>query len=178
MVQLTFEPFPVLETDRLLLRKISLDDAGDIFILRTNEEAMKYINKPRLNTIDDAIELINKMNEPVRINWGITVKPENKIIGSIGYHRIENDHYRAEIGYMLDPAYWNTGLMSEAIAKVIDYGFTEMKLHSIEAIINPGNTVSRKVLQKYNFIKEGYFKENFFFDGKFLDSEVYSLLNG
>jgi [ribosomal protein S5]-alanine N-acetyltransferase len=177
MIELNFEKFPVIETDRLLLRKITLDDAEDIFGLRTNEEAMKYINKPKLNTIEDAIELINKMNDPVRINWGITLKSENKIIGSIGYHRIESEHYRAEIGYMLDPAYWNTGLMSEAIAKVISFGFTEMKLHSIEAIINPGNTVSRKILQKFNFIKEGYFKENFFFEGKFYDSEVYSLVN-
>ena len=177
MVQLNFDP-PVLKTGRLVLRKISVEDAEDIFILRTNEEAMKYINKPKLNTIEDAIELIDKMNEPVRINWGITLKNDSKIIGTIGYHRIEKDHYRAEIGYMLDPAYWNTGLMSEAIEKVINFGFNEMNLHSIEANINPGNMVSRKILQKFNFVKEAYFKENFFFEGNFLDSEVYSLLKG
>ena len=176
MLELNFEPFPILETGRLRLRKITLDDAPDIFVLRTNAEAMKYINKPRLNTIDDAIELINKMNEPVRINWGITLKNENKVIGTIGYHRVEKEHYRAEIGYMLLPQFWNTGLMTEAITRVIDFGFNKMNLHSIEAIINPGNTVSRKLLQKFNFSKEAYFRENFFFDGKFLDSEVYSLV--
>ena len=176
MVQLTFEPFPVLESSRLVLREITLNDAEDIFLLRTNEAAMKYINKPKLNSIEDAIELINKMNDPVRINWGITLKNESKVIGTIGYHRVEKEHYRAEIGYMLDPGYWNTGLMSEAIARVIDFGFNEMKLHSIEAVINPENSVSRKTLQKFNFIKEAYFKENFFFEGKFFDSEVYSLI--
>lgn len=176
MPELNFNPFPVLETDRLLLCKISLDDAENIFLLRTNEAAMKYIHKPKLNSIDDAKEIIKKMNEPDRIQWGITLIKEYKIIGTIGYHRIEKDHYRAEIGYMLAPDYWNTGLMSEAITKVIEYGFNEMNLHSIEAIINPGNTVSRKILQKFNFIKEAYFKENFFFEGKFLDSEVYSLV--
>lgn len=165
-----------MKTDRLLLCKISLDDAENIFLLRTNEAAMKYIHKPKLNSIDDAKEIIKKMNEPDRIQWGITLIKEYKIIGTIGYHRIEKDHYRAEIGYMLAPDYWNTGLMSEAITKVIEYGFNEMNLHSIEAIINPGNTVSRKILQKFNFIKEAYFKENFFFEGKFLDSEVYSLV--
>ncbi len=176
MPELNFNPFPVLETDRLLLCKISLDDAENIFLLRTNEAAMKYIHKPKLNSIDDAKEIIKKMNEPDRIQWGITLIKEYKIIGTIGYHRIEKDHYRAEIGYMLAPDYWNTGLMSEAITKVIEYGFNEMNLHSIEAISNPGNTVSRKILQKFNFIKEAYFKENFFFEGKFLDSEVYSLV--
>lgn len=176
MVHLNFSPFPVLETERLLLRQIFIADAEDIFLLRTNEAAMKYIHKPKLNTIEDAIELINKMNDPDRMPWGMTLKTANKIIGTIGFHRIEKEHYRAEIGYMLDPEYWNTGLMSEAIPKVIDFGFNEMKLHSIEAIINPGNTVSRKILQKFSFIKEAYFKENFYFEGEFLDSEVYSLL--
>ena len=176
MVQLTFQPFPVLETNRLLLREVSVDDAEDIYALRTNEEAMKYIKRPGLTSIADAIELINKMNEPDRMPWGITLKNENKIIGTIGYHRVEKEHYRAEIGYMLDPAYWNTGLMSEAIAAVIDFGFNEMKLHSIEAIIDPGNNVSRKILQKFNFVNEAYFKENFFFEEKFHDSEVYSLV--
>jgi ribosomal-protein-alanine N-acetyltransferase len=176
MPELMFDPFPVIETERLLLRKVSMDDAEDVFFLRTNEEAMKYINKPKLLSIDDAKELIKKMNVPDRIQWGITLHSANKIIGTIGYHKIEKEHYRAEIGYMLDPQYWNTGLMSEALAKAIDFGFTKMNLHSIEAIINPGNKASRMILKKFNFIKEGYFKENFFFEGKFYDSEVYSLV--
>lgn len=176
MLELNFEPFPALETVRLKLRKISLDDAEDMFLLRTNKEAMKYIHKPKLNSIDDAKELIIKMNDPDRIQWGIALKTENTFIGTIGYHRIIKEHYRAEIGYMLHPDYWNTGMMSEALTAVIDFGLNKMNLHSIEAIINPGNSVSRMILKKYNFIKEAYFKENFFFEGKFLDSEVYSLL--
>ena len=171
-----FDPYPVIETERLLLRKVTMDDAEDVFLLRTNEEAMKYINKPKLLSIDDAKELIKKMNISDRIQWGITIKNENKIIGTIGYHRIEKEHYRAEIGYMLDPEYWNTGLMSEALTKAIGFGFTKMGLHSIEAVINPGNTASRAILKKFGFIKEAYFKENFFFEGEFYDSEVYSLL--
>ncbi len=177
MVQLQFDPFPLLETERLRLRYISLEGAEDIFHLRTNEEAMKYIHKPKLKSIDDAKDLIKVMGDiSERIQWGMTLKEENKIIGTIGYHRIIKEHYRAEIGYMLHPDYWHTGLMSEAIKTVIDFGFNDMKLHSIEAIINPDNLISRTILQKFSFIKEAYFKENFFFEGKFFDSEVYSLL--
>jgi ribosomal-protein-alanine N-acetyltransferase len=153
-----------------------MDDAEDILLLRSNDEAIKYIHKPKLKSVEEAIELIKIMNSPDRIQWGITLKNENKVIGAIGYHRIIKENFRAEIGYMLYPDYWNTGIMTEAITKVIEYGFNEMKLHSIEAIINPANTVSRKILQKFNFSKEAYYKENFFFEGKFLDSEVYSLL--
>ncbi|MGI8584309.1 MAG: GNAT family N-acetyltransferase [Chitinophagaceae bacterium] len=177
MLNLNFDPFPVLETDRLMLRKISMDDAEYLFHLRTNEDAMRYINKPKLLSIDDAREIIKKMNEPDRVQWGITLKTADTIIGTIGYHRIEKEHFRAEIGYMLHPQYWNTGIMSEAITIVIDHGFNEMNLHSIEAIINPGNTISRNILKKFNFIKEAYFKETFFFEGNFLDSEIYSLVN-
>ena len=176
MVELNFDPFPVIETKRLLIRKVLMDDAEGIFGLRTNEAAMKYIKKPKLLSIDDAKELIKKMNEPDRIQWGITLRKENKIIGTIGFHRVEKEHYRAEVGYMLHPDHWNTGIMSEAITIVIDHGFNKMQLHSIEAIINPDNDVSRKLLKKFGFIKEAYFKENFFFEGKFFDSEVYSLV--
>ena len=177
MLELNFEPFPVLETDRLVLRSISMDDAEDIFQLRTNEEAMKYINKPKLKSIDEVRELIKKMSDiSMRIQWAITLKKEDRLIGTIGYHIIEKEHYRAEIGYMIHPQYWNSGLMTEALTKVIDYGFNDMKLHSIEAIINPDNEISRKILKKFKFIKEGYYKENYFFEGIFLDSEVYSLL--
>lgn len=177
MLELNFTPFPVIETDRMLLREIFINDAEEIFILRNDDAAMKYISKPKLKTIDDAKDLIKIMTDiSERIQWGITLKGENKIIGTIGYHRIIKEHYRAEIGYMLLQQYWNNGLISEAITSVIDYGFREMKLHSIEAIVNPANEVSKKILRKFNFIKEAYFKENFFFEGKFLDFEVYSLL--
>ena len=176
MVQLNFETYPEIETERLVLRKISIGDALDIFLLRTHEEALKYIKKPKMNSMDDAIELIKVMNSPGRIQWGIALKNINKIIGTIGYHKIINDHYRAEIGYMLSPEYWNTGLMSEAISSVINFGFNTMNLHSIEAIIDPCNAASRKILEKFKFNKEAYFKENFFFEGSFFDSELYSLL--
>jgi ribosomal-protein-alanine N-acetyltransferase len=177
MLELNFDPFPFLETERLSLRKVSMDDAEEMFLLRTNEKIMKYIHRPRPESVDDARELIKKMNEPDRIQWGIAIKGNNKLIGTIGYNRIEKVNFRAEIGYMLHDGHWNQGLTSEAIRKVIDYGFNEMKLHSIEAIIDPDNDISRQTVKKFNFIQEGYFKEKFFFDGKFWDFEVYSLLN-
>ena len=78
---------------------------------------------------------------------------------------------------MLLPSEWKKGYMNEAIKRVIDFGFHSMKLHSIEANINPNNIASAQLLKKYHFIKEAYFKEDYYFNGKFLDSEIYSLLN-
>lgn len=107
---------------------------------------------------------------------GCYIKKEDTLVGTIGYHIIEKEHYRAEIGYMLHPKLWSKGLMSEAISVVLDFGFNQMGLHSIEARINPANKQSAKILTKHSFIKEGYFKENYFYNGTFWDSEIYSLL--
>lgn len=177
MLELDFDPFPVLTTERLILRQIFMEDAEDLFQLRNNDDAMKYINKPRPQSIAETEELIEKMNDlSARIQWAVTLKTEQKLVGTIGYHIIYKEHHRAEIGYMLHPANWGGGLMSEAIAAVIDFGFKQMELHTIEARINPANNASAKILLKHSFVKEGYFKESFFYEGNYIDSEIYSLV--
>ena len=109
--------------------------------------------------------------------WAIALQDDpDTLIGNIGFWRIINQHYRSEIGYTLHPDFWNNGIMKEALLAAIDFGFKAMKLHSIEAHINPDNTASGKVLEKTGFVREAYFKEDFFFRGKFIDSAVYSLL--
>ena len=77
---------------------------------------------------------------------------------------------------MLLPEFQNRGIISEAIQEVVNYGFTKMKLHSIQAVIDPNNLSSEKVLRKNGFVKEAHFIENEFANGKFWDSVVYSLL--
>lgn len=66
--------------------------------------------------------------------------------------------------------------MQEALATVLDYGFSSMGLHSVVANVNPANEASKKILAKNNFVQEAYFKEDFFYDGQFLDTAIYSLL--
>ena len=79
-------------------------------------------------------------------------------------------------GYALHPDQQGKGLMQEAMTAVLEYGFKIMKLHSIEANVNPNNLSSIKLLVRNNFVREAYYKENYFFDGKFYDSAIYSLL--
>ena len=110
------------------------------------------------------------------INWAITYKDNPKLIGIIGHYRIKPEHFRAEIGYMILPEYNGKGIVSEAVKEVVTYGFTEMKLHSIEAIIDPENHGSAKVLEKNIFVKEAHLKENEFYEGRFLDTVIYSIL--
>jgi ribosomal-protein-alanine N-acetyltransferase len=180
MLELNFNPFPILETERLVLRRTVLDDAKDYFFLRSSPKAMKHICKPLHTSIEDTKNMIYKINEMISFNdgisWAVCLKTDNKMIGSVSFHRIEKEHYRAEIGYMLHPDYWRQGIVSEAVEAIISYGFNTLNLHSIEAHIDPTNIGSEKVLQKFNFVKEAYFKENYFYNGQFLDTAVYSLL--
>lgn len=181
MLQLNFEPFPNLETERLFLRRVANTDVKEILELRSNAETMKYIPRPLLKTAEDALEHIGNIDTKIEnqegINWAITLKGSPKLIGIIGHYRISPENYRAEVGYMLLPQFHGKGIIPEAIKEVVKYGFKEMKLHSIEAIIDPANLASEKVLQKNGFIKEAHLKENTFYEGRFLDTVIYSLLN-
>lgn len=180
MLQLNFHPFPILRTKRLILREISLSDLDDLFQLRNDVNAMKYIGKSLPFSREETVNLLNRIMEGYRLNsaigWGITLKGNNKLVGNIGYHIIDKDHYRAEIGYILIPDLWHQGIMSEAIQDVLNYGFDIMKLHSVEARIDPENEKSKGLLKKFNFISEGYLRESFLFNGQFMDTEVFSLL--
>jgi ribosomal-protein-alanine N-acetyltransferase len=181
MLELNFSPFPAIDTERLCLREVFLTDANSMFEIRSSEQAMRYVGKPLARTIADAEDLLRRMIEGVKNNegltWGITLKGDDKLIGTIGFWRIDKNHYRAEIGYMLHPEHWGKGIISEALKKVLDHGFHELEFHSIEAQLTPENIGSVKVLEKAGFIKEGHLKENYFFEGKFSDTAIYSKLN-
>jgi ribosomal-protein-alanine N-acetyltransferase len=176
-----FSPFPEIQTERLLLRIMTTNDAEEILYLRSNDDVMKYIDRERTKSIEDAKSFLDKIDASLNSNngimWGITLKENpGKLIGNIGYWRLIKEHYRAEVGYMLHPSFWKKGIMKEALLRVIDFAFDDMNLHSIEANINPGNTASAMLLESTGFIKEAYFKEDFFFNGAFHDTIIYSRL--
>jgi ribosomal-protein-alanine N-acetyltransferase len=180
MLHLNFTPFPRLETERLFLKEITIEDAGSVFAMRCKEEVMQYLDRPKAKTIEDALALINQIttgwqrNES--ITWGLYQKGHADLIGTLGFWQIQKQHHRAEIGYMLQPPMQGKGYMSEALRAVMDYGFIEMQLHSAEANVNPSNERSIRLLEKHGFVREAYFRENYFYDGKFLDSVVYSFV--
>jgi len=182
MLSPDFNPFPVLETPRLLLREHNYIDAEILFTMRTDENIMRYIDRQRPKDIQDIRNFISAFTEDCRagksIAWVIALKEQpDFMIGSIGYWRSDLANHRAEVGYMLQPDFWRRGIISEALEHVIDFGFEQINLHTIQANINPGNEASRQMLLKHGFLKEAYFREDYYFNGKFLDSEIYGLIN-
>lgn len=182
MLSPSFTPFPELNTGRLILRQLRMADAAGVQSLRSNTEVMKYINRPLTLTIEDAQNWIGIVDEALMKNEGITWciglrESPDQHVGNIGLWRIEKENYRAEIGYMLEPSFQNKGYMYEALKKVIEYGFNIMRLHSIEARLDPRNSASAALLKKAGFVQEALLKENYHLHGAFADTAVYSLLN-
>lgn len=181
MLQIDLSVFPVLETERLILRRLDINDAVTVFTLRSSPEIMKYIPVPLTQTIEEAETYIHsidkRMEEKECVNWAITLKENNVMIGNIGFYRMKLEHYRSEAGYSTLPEFNGKGYVTEALQAIINYGFSTMKLHSIEALVDPDNIGSIKVLEKCGFEKEGHIKENWFFNGTFLDTVIYSKLN-
>lgn len=181
MLDLNFNPFPELSTERLLLRQLNKKDEHDIYAIRSDWQTMQYIPRPLTKSVEEAAQLIQKMddllNKTEAINWAVTLKGNPKLIGIIGFYRIAKEHYRGEVGYILSREYHGKGIMKEALPKVLEFGFNTIKFHYIEGVVHPGNIASAKLLEKNGFTKAGHFKEREFFDGKFIDSIFYALLN-
>ncbi|NJY61608.1 GNAT family N-acetyltransferase [Salinimicrobium sp. CDJ15-81-2] len=175
-----FDNFPQLQTERLCLRKQELKDAAHLQQLRSNEQVMTYMDSDLHLDVRTSEAFIARnlasYEKKSGFFWVITAAGTGHYLGDIILRKIDRTNARAEIGYTLMPEFWGGGYMKEAMRAVINFGFKNLGLHSIEANINPANTTSRELLLKMGFVKEAYFRENYFYNGKFLDTEIYSLL--
>ncbi|OAB43769.1 GNAT family N-acetyltransferase [Paenibacillus glacialis] len=172
--------FPRLETDRLILKEIEIQDASSIFRIFSNEEVMKYYGRFPMESIEEANQLIAIFNESYisdkGIRWAIILKEENRFIGTCGYHNWNRRHSRAELGYELSMEAWGKGLMNEALTEMITFGFGSMGLNRIEAVVYPENKASIGSLEKQGFKKEGLLEGYAFFRNTYQDLLMYALL--
>ena len=178
--EMYFKNFQKLESERLFLRKLELTDAPDVQLIRSDEKVMIYMDSERQVTIQHSEKFISEAlkmyEERTGIFWAIIEKSTNKFMGDFAFFKIDNKNSRTEIGYTLKPEFWGKGFMQEAMFNIFNFGFNDLNLHSLEANINPENNNSRTILTKMGFQKEAYFRENYYYNGAYLDSEIYSLL--
>lgn len=180
MLTVQFNQFPVIETNRLLLRQPTHEDIDALFRLRTNEVVMQYIGRPKPQNREDVATYIDRIRkdfeQSLGITWIISAKETGLAIGTMGLWRMDKENHRAEIGYLLDPEYQGRGIAAEAMHAVLNYGFNALKFHAVEANVDPLNEASKRLLLKTGFVQEGYFRESYFFEGRFLDSVIFGLL--
>jgi len=169
-----------LRTKRFFLTPVLVTDLKEVFDLRTDPRVIKYLGRHPAASEQEALDFINKTIKGVEAGeyykWAIRETEDSELIGDIGIFNIDKGRNRGEIGYALRANYHRQGIMSECITIVLDFAFKELKFHSIGAETDPLNEASQNLLMKHGFKKEGHFTENYLFDGKYLDSANYSLL--
>ncbi|MEI9807987.1 MAG: GNAT family N-acetyltransferase [Bacteroidota bacterium] len=155
MLKKPFAPLPILITKRLILRQLVIADEQEIFALRSDSEINKYLDRQISNTIDDARNFINKVNENINkgnsLYWAITLSGKNILIGTICLFGFSDENDKCEIGYELLTNFQGQGIMKEAVEKVIDYAFNTIKVKKIEAFLHRDNQSSIKLLEKLSF---------------------------
>ncbi|EYF03746.1 GNAT family N-acetyltransferase [Chondromyces apiculatus] len=176
---LSFDPFPVLETSRLLLRALTPDDVGVFHAVYTDPEVVRFSGRSAL-TLEDCKERLEIVAAGIRevrsIRWALTLRDTGEMIGSLGFRSWNKEHYWAELGYELASRHRNKGYMTEALGSVLQYGFEHMGLHRAEAHLDAQNLASARVLEKAGFTREALLRENWFRDGSYTDTAIYGLL--
>jgi [ribosomal protein S5]-alanine N-acetyltransferase len=173
---------PKIETDHLTLRALTPEDRAAVFALFADPRVAVPTHVAPFEGIEQADDLIaffgQRFAARVGIRWGLTLKGDDMIIGTAGFPGIDDEMYRARIGYNLAYAYWGRGLATEAVSALVGFGFAQLNLNRIEATTNPDNMGSMRVLAKVGFIEEGILRDYVYWRkiGAFYDARIYSLL--
>lgn len=179
IVRLFRDP-PVLECDRIVLRRMLKSDAADMFEYASNPAVTKYLTWDVHPTKRFSANYLAYLNTRYRagefFDWAIVTRNGNKMIGTCGFTRFNFSAYSAEIGYVLNPTYWGRGVAAEAARRVIRFGFDVLELHRIEAKFMEGNRQSLRVMEKLGMTLEGYARESMMAKGEFVTVGTCSIL--
>jgi ribosomal-protein-alanine N-acetyltransferase len=155
--------FPQLETDRLVLQEIGLADARALFEIFSNLEVTITTDIYPLKSLAEAESMVvfmtNQFNYKSGLRWGITLKGEDKVVGTCGYNFFDERGRRGEIGYDLARSRWGKGIVTEAVSAIVRFGFDKIRLNRIEATTNLDNVASMRVLDKLGFKEEGILRQ-------------------
>ena len=171
---------PTLETDRMILRRMTPNDAEAVFAYASDPEVTRYVIWETHRSIEDSrafLDLVtSKYESGGEPEWGIVYKGDHRFIGTCGIVSLEPHHARAELGYALSRDYWGRGLMAEAVCAMISFGYDKMNLNRIEARCIAQNTASSRVMEKAGMLYEGTLRQRELIKGEHRDIKVYSVL--
>jgi ribosomal-protein-alanine N-acetyltransferase len=175
-----FQHMPQMETPRLLLRKVHMGDAPDLYVYGRDPEVARHVLWDAYHSEADARAYVRFLQRQYRSDqpssWGIVHKEHSRMIGTIGFMWWNRDHNAAEVGYSLARPYWNQGLMSEALGEMLRFGFEAMGLNRIEAQHERENPASGRVMQKAGMRHEGTLYGRLYNKGRYVDVELYAIL--
>lgn len=177
--KIIFKDFPLIETSRYQLVEINESHLENIFELYSDQKVTKYFDLIPLKNKEEAKKEIDfykkRLKDNIGIRWGIALKNQTEIIGTLGFNKIVKNH-KGRIGYDLQSKHWGKGIMTEVLEAIVHYGFDKLKLNRIEAEVMQGNIGSEKLLTKLQFQKEGILKEWMHWNDNFYDITMFSLI--
>lgn len=179
-IEQIMKDLPVIETERLLLRKVSEEDVSHIFDYASNPKVARYASWNNHKTLEESKKVVDYYVNAYKNHsctiWGVVNKSDNIFIGTAGFVNINQASLRGEIGYTLNQDYWGQGYATEIAKKLIKFGFTSMNLHRIEGICHVGNDPSVRVMEKVGMEFEGILRGYLKKDENFYDVKLYSIL--
>jgi len=172
---------PTFDTNRLLLRKIELNDLDDIFEFSSDPEVAHHmtweVNRSKEETFNNFVSVVVENDKKGQSgDWAIILKENKKVIGTCSFIDWSNEHSNAEIGYVLNRNYWGKGFATEAIKELIKFGFEKIDLKRIQGRCDIDNIGSEKVMLKIGMSFEGTLRKNEFIKGEFRDTKIFSIL--
>jgi [ribosomal protein S5]-alanine N-acetyltransferase len=176
----TRPPLPILDTERLRLRPLVEADVPALFAIFSDPQAMRYWSRTAMTDAAEAAELLAEIRHCAEVGtlyqWGIARREDDLAIGTCTLHRIDPEHRRAEIGYILRRDHWGRGFAHEALVTFVDHAFDAFALHKLEADIDPRNAASIRSVERLGFKREGLLRERYRVGGEIQDSAMYGLL--
>ncbi len=176
----TFGNLPNITTDRLLLRAARMSDAQDMYEYSRDPEVARHVLWEAHSSIHQTRAYIRFLIKQYRnaspSTFVIVLRETGKVIGTIGYMWVQPENRSAEVGYSLSRAYWNMGIMSEALRAVLGFGFKRLNLNRIEAQHECDNPASGKVMQHAGMRFEGTLRQRVYNKGRYADVNLYAIL--
>jgi ribosomal-protein-alanine N-acetyltransferase len=169
-----------LESERLVIRRITMDDDQAIHSYGKDERVAQGASFPQHKSIEDARTFIRSVLEHYEKNepssYAIILRKENTLIGGIGLPIYDQINNKAEIGYALAPWHWNNGYTTEAARMLVDYLFKNTEIERVEAQCKAYNTASARVMEKVGMTYEGTLRRHKLYNGIYYDMKFYSIL--
>lgn len=176
----TFRDPPVLETPRLYLRKMLKKDSADMYEYACRSDVTEYLlwepHSSEMYTYKYLSYIQSRYRAGDFYDWAIIWRESDKMIGTCGFTRLNVESNSAEIGYVLNPAYWGIGLAPEAVRAVMKFGFWQLRLHRIEARYMVGNERSRRVMEKVGMTYEGVGRDSMHVKDKYVSIGTCAIL--
>lgn len=175
-----FSHLPELTTERLTLRKLLVSDTADMYAYASRQDVTKYLTwypHPDRSYTHEYLEYLGgRYAAGMFYDWAVVYEPECKMVGTCGFTSFNCTSDSAEVGYVINPEYWGKGIATEALRRVLQFGFEEMKLHRIEAKFIEGNVRSRHLMEKVGMTFEGIMREGMLIKGAYANIGICSIL--